>query len=162
MYTELPDYIFFWDDFLQMQVDLSLKFSVKNQIVAMENESETFLRSESEQTASTCIGHFVCGHSGMDKQREWIVWVAVALRQTLHFFPGVPAPTSVRGNVCSLWISWESLPSTQVLKPVQRLDTGLSRLLETETNMHKHSQATFTRQLFMPNSDFWPMSNFFI
>lgn len=34
-------------------------------------------------------------------------------------------------------MSWESLPSTHVLSPAQRRDTGLSTLSETETNMQR-------------------------
>lgn len=36
-------------------------------------------------------------------------------------------------------MSWESLPSTQVLSPAQRRDTGLSTLSEMETNMQRRA-----------------------
>lgn len=60
----------------------------------------------------------------------------------LRLFPGVPAPTLVRGYVCSLCSSCESFPRTQVLRLEQRLDKGLPTLLEKKS----YKQLTVTEQ----------------
>lgn len=49
-------------------------------------------------------------------------------------------------------MSWESLPSTHVLKPVQRLDMGLSKLLEMETNMQKQAYSNHGMHITVNNN----------
>lgn len=78
---------------------------------------------------------------------RWVISLYTC--SALRFFPGVPAPTLVRGYVCSLCSSCESFPRTQVLRLEQRLDMDLPTLLEK-----RYTQLTVTEQIMQNTFQF--------